>query len=366
MSLMIQHTEFVDTLCREQIQALKAIERFQRRFFPPDLDALRKAFLPKTDAFNKARANTPEEEAPHEIKAALHHLDTSAGLIHDALEMIHTAPSQDLQQTVIRVMKALRKICRAQEHLFSCRNVSKAIDAFFRESRALVVTEPRKGEYTKHPSTGLRHIGIEKDAYARGALSLYIPEHCPLDSSWPLVVALHGGFGHGRDFIWTWLRESRGYGFLLLAPTSQKQTWNLLQPEVDIDFLNDAVGRVQKEWRVDKKQILLTGVSDGGTFTLINALQQKTPFTAFAPIACALPPNDFKPAQNRKIYWIHGALDWMFPIQTARQGYNLLKTAGADVSLHLVDDLSHTYPRELNHRILKWFAPDEMMPILHV
>jgi len=31
-----------------------------------------------------------------------------------------------------------------------------------------------------------------------------------------------------------------------------------------------------------------------------------------------------------------------------------LSAAGADVSYHEIDDLSHCYPREINARMLRW------------
>jgi phospholipase/carboxylesterase len=53
---------------------------------------------------------------------------------------------------------------------------------------------------------------------------------------------------------------------------------------------------------------------------------------------------------------VHGALDWMFPVQTARQTRNLLAAAGANVTYREIDNLSHCYPREMNAEILQWLA----------
>jgi phospholipase/carboxylesterase len=103
--------------------------------------------------------------------------------------------------------------------------------------------------------------------------------------------------------------------------------------------------------------MLLTGISDGGTFALANSLQERSPFTAFALIACALPPYDLGRAQGKRIYWIHGALDWMFPVQVAQRAATMLEQAGADITLRIVHDLSHSYPRDENGNILTWFDP---------
>jgi phospholipase/carboxylesterase len=109
-------------------------------------------------------------------------------------------------------------------------------------------------------------------------------------------------------------------------------------------------------------RILLTGISDGATFALMCSLQQNLPFTAFVPVAGVLPPVDISAAKGKRIYWIHGALDWMFPVQNARSSAEALKTIGADVTLRVIDDLSHTYPREENDSILKWFEPGLALP----
>jgi phospholipase/carboxylesterase len=59
-------------------------------------------------------------------------------------------------------------------------------------------------------------------------------------------------------------------------------------------------------------------------------------------------------ARGRPIYLTHGALDWMFPVQVARLSRNALVTAGARLVYREIDDLSHTYPRDENPRILDW------------
>jgi phospholipase/carboxylesterase len=62
-------------------------------------------------------------------------------------------------------------------------------------------------------------------------------------------------------------------------------------------------------------------------------------------------------AAGRRIYIAHGALDWMFPVDLARAAAETLRDAGALVTFREIEDLSHTYPREENARILEWFDP---------
>ena len=58
------------------------------------------------------------------------------------------------------------------------------------------------------------------------------------------------------------------------------------------------------------------------------------------------------------IHIVHGALDWMFPVDMARAAARQLTQAGAAVTYVEIDDLSHTYPREANARILDWLGVD--------
>ena len=54
------------------------------------------------------------------------------------------------------------------------------------------------------------------------------------------------------------------------------------------------------------------------------------------------------------VHIVHGRLDWMFPVQVARQTSQALSAAGAKVTYRELDDLSHAYPREMNAEILNW------------
>jgi len=51
---------------------------------------------------------------------------------------------------------------------------------------------------------------------------------------------------------------------------------------------------------------------------------------------------------------VHGKLDWMFPVEMARNADEALSAAGARVTYREIDDLSHTYPREVNAGMLRW------------
>jgi len=66
--------------------------------------------------------------------------------------------------------------------------------------------------------------------------------------------------------------------------------------------------------------------------------------------------GDLVRARNFPVYLVHGALDWMFPVQTARMARQALTAAGARLVYREIEDLSHTYPRDENPKILDWLA----------
>ena len=127
------------------------------------------------------------------------------------------------------------------------------------------------------------------------------------------------------------------------------------------------VAWVGERWRVKHTSILLTGLSDGATYALLTGLGDASPFTALAPIAGVLHPGNasngnLARAAGKRIYLVHGARDWMFPVDSARLARDRLQAAGASLVYREIGDLSHTYPREENARILEWFDPVLTVP----
>jgi phospholipase/carboxylesterase len=117
--------------------------------------------------------------------------------------------------------------------------------------------------------------------------------------------------------------------------------------------------QVAQRWQVDRTRLLLTGMSDGGTFTLLSGLDEDSPFTHLAPVAASFHPLLLTMAEPRRVaglpvYLVHGALDWMFPVTVARTAQRAVTAAGAKVVYREIADLSHAYPREEGSAMLDW------------
>ncbi|HSJ97376.1 MAG TPA: phospholipase, partial [Myxococcota bacterium] len=319
------------------------------------------------DRLEEALENFRAVEPPEGLAPFHAQLDAGAGETLAALgRFLDPGPPQE---AVARVLDSLRRGCRALEAFYPLRAVLPPLGRHFVESP----WHGRLGTLDPDPppafgaGVGLHRAGADEDLDARGGFSLYVPEWLAGEAPRPLVVALHGGIGHGRDFLWSWLREARGRGFLLLAPTSVGSTWSLDAPPRDALRLRSMVDWVSARWPVDRERILLTGLSDGGTFTLLAGLDEDAPYTALAPMAGVLHPHNFSPgnlarARGRRIYQVHGSLDWLFPPAVARVAREELERAGADLVYREIEDLSHTHPREVNGDVLAWFDPSLGLP----
>jgi phospholipase/carboxylesterase len=261
------------------------------------------------------------------------------------------------------VFKALRHLPRAQEALYPLAAMIPAVNSFFLDPslRDDADALARSMQPARDNETGVMHFSNEPRT--RGGFSLYVPESYTPDRAWPLVVALHGGSGHGRGFLWSWLRDARSFGAILAAPTSAGNslgsTWALMGDDNDTPNLARIVATVRAQWTIDPDRLLLTGMSDGGTFCYVSALDRGSPFTHLAPVSAAFHPMlismaDADRLHGLPVYLVHGALDWMFPVDVARQARTALTQAGANVTYTEIADLSHTYPREINAPMLAW------------
>ncbi|MCA6124387.1 phospholipase [Bradyrhizobium sp. WSM 1704] len=264
---------------------------------------------------------------------------------------------QNGEGDLVSVFRALRYLPRAQEALYPLTELPPVSGFFIAPDLREDAELQAKLAAVPNDDTGIFHEGNEPGS--SGGFSMYVPEYYTPDRAWPLVMALHGGSGNGRGFLWSWLRDARSRGAILIAPTATGQTWALMGEDTDTPNLNRILDQVQGRWNVDETRLLLTGMSDGGTFSYVSGLDGASRFTHLAPVAATFHPlmaemADAERLRGLPVFITHGVLDWMFPVQTARQTQGLLSAAGARVTYREIDDLSHCYPREINAEILRW------------
>jgi phospholipase/carboxylesterase len=257
-------------------------------------------------------------------------------------------PRTPAPEHIPRILAALHHHARAQEHFYALHD---ALPPFQHYWSAPPPARPPAAAPPAHPP--VQHVSAGGH---HGGFALYVPETYDERRPWPLIVALHGGSGNGDDFLWTWVRDAKSRGYLLVAPSAVGHTWG----DDDEYGLLEILAWLGQRYRVAPERVLLTGLSDGATFALLYGLAHPEAFRALAPCCGVFHPANFANgnltrARAMPIYLVHGARDFLFPVTYAHMTRDVLQAAGADLTYRELPELSHTYPRSENAAILGWF-----------
>lgn len=330
-------------------EVLDAMEQVAERLAPERSTALATTIASRFAAPLEARtAALAAAPAP----SALASFDRlfAAGFTHvrECAALFAGFPNAPPNERIPRILTALHHHAQAQEHLYGVRALLPSLRDYWSPDR----TAPAAADAAPRPAL----VRVSAGGH-HGGFALYVPEEYDGSEAWPLIIALHGGSGNGRDFLWTWVRDAKRTGHLLVAPTAVGATWG----EVDEIGLLEILGWIRARYRVADERVLLTGLSDGGTFTLVYGLAHPEVFRALAPCCGVFHPVNFangnlERARDVPIYLVHGAEDFLFPVALAHLTRDTLTAAGARLDYRELPELSHTYPRSENPAILAWFA----------
>jgi predicted esterase len=244
--------------------------------------------------------------------------------------------------------------CRALYQLYELRDRLPVIATHFLLPGATAPVPTASGGA---PTGFIQHKRNEE----RSDYTLYIPEDYSPDKPLPLIVALHGGYGQGYEYIWTWLRPARSRGYAILSPKALRDTWDMSVPSRDTRSVVRMFNEVTSEYAIDRSHVYLSGLSDGGIFTYILGLEQSQLFRGLSPVAGALhmvvdPMLRAGRGKDTPLLVVHGVHDFIFPVTFTRQTCELLKNIGYNVTYEELPDWGHAYPYSINERmVLPWF-----------
>jgi len=336
---------------REARRFLEWVEHAMEQLAPQRLSALAaeaetRFATPLADAARTLVLNPPPSVLTQFGERFAQGFDDTQKTLHLFVEAGRALPPESISH----ILGAMHHGARAQEAFYLLRTTLAPFVDYWPLPEGITDSMPQRD--TASP-TGVIHM--TKGGH-HGGFSWYVPEHYDPERAWPIVVALHGGSGNGRDFLWTWLREARQRGYILVAPNALNETWS----EEDDQGLLQILSWLSQRYHLDRERILITGLSDGATFTLLYGLAHPRVYRALAPLCGVLHPanqaiGNLDRAADVPIYLVHGALDFLFPIAFARYARDTLTAAGAALTYRELAELSHTYPRSENERILDWF-----------
>ena len=337
------------------LTTMEAFEQVQQNMHPSRLAQLADFISPFEAELKTASAGFVDLQYPEHVEKFANHLLEATNYALRACDGITNSQGDQWA-----AMKAIRANTRAQEKLYPVATVLKPISQYFLEKPQRDNQKLLDMLNKDQPSEEVGLLHANNDRQSRGGFSVYVPEYLDKSEPTPLIIALHGGTGHGADFVWAWLREARTRGLVLMAPTSQGDTWSLMDEDIDLPVLIQEIEFIANMLNINRQKVLLTGMSDGGTYTLLAGLREASPFTHLASFSGVLHPEitmsgNIQFAENRSIYQVHGTHDWMFPVETAQMAQAELTAAGANLTCRIIDGLSHSYCRTENAALLEWF-----------
>lgn len=350
--------EAVAGLLIPTLHALDMLRFAARHLHPPHLGALAEAIRPAEQPMLEGREAFRAAVFPERLHRLRDGVLQAVDVTGDAVAGFGKAA---LAGDMREVRRALRLHADACEALWPLARISPAISRFFlddvaREDEA--VCERLESADPERTDAGVFHFDNERGS--RGGYSLFVPGIGATEAPPPLVVALHGGSGHGRAFFWNWLPAARAAGVMLVAPTSMDRTWALQGEDVDTPNLARILSEVGQTRRYDHGRVLMTGMSDGGTFCWTSGLLGDSAFTHLAPFSATFHPLllEFADADRLRglpVHIVHGALDWMFPADIAHTAARALEARGAQVVHREIPDLSHAFATDEAPAVLRWF-----------
>ena len=271
------------------LKALHALEFAGRHLSPTSLPQLIEAMAGRDDEVNAALSASRALDWPGRLSPVRECLEPAAEAAAEGIAGLRSAA--EAPQPIVSAYRALRNYAKAAEAIYPMTAFLKPVSQFFLEPSARtdsVLIDRLAAVDPAGSNAGVMHVGGPPGT--RGAFSLYVPEYYDAANAYPLVVAMHGGSGNGGAFLWSWVREARTRGLVVIAPTAIGSTWSLMEPDVDGPSIERMVEHVAAQWNIDATRTLLTGMSDGGTFTYVLGLRGYCRFTHLAPIAAAFHP----------------------------------------------------------------------------
>ena len=266
-----------------------------------------------------------------------------------------SAPSS---QWTLAFLYSRRALCRGRYTLYDLRAHLPRLDAHWTlPGFTSPPAQTASGAGDNAPSGFIhKELTDERSGYTR-----YVPENYTPSRKWPLIVCLHGGYGQGFEYIFTWLRPARSKGYIVLAPKSLDVTWTMTFPSPDTGSILAMLDEVKGAYEIDTSRIYLSGLSDGGIFTYMLGLEHHELFTGIAPVAGAVHPMLYpilSEGRGKEIPMlvVHGARDFIFPVQITRQTIEMHTDLGCNLKYVGLAEWGHAFPYSINERlVLPWF-----------
>jgi phospholipase/carboxylesterase len=304
------------------------------------------------DLFRRFDAEFAPLIPPEEMKEFHQRLVEAAGEMQRSFNLFMTEPGPNW---TVSFLYSRRSLCRALYSLYDLQEHLPEVSRYFKAEDG---SGPPMPSFKAEVPVGFVHRERNEK---RSDYSLYVPENYNSERQWPMIICLHGGYGEGYEYIWTWLRPARARGYIVLSPKSLAVTWTMTPNSVDTRSILAMLEEVADQYAVDRSRVFLTGLSDGGIMTYLLGIERHDLFAGIAPIAGALHPMvdpllRARIGRELPIFVVHGVHDFIFPVVFTRQTNELLKSLGYNLKYEELPDWGHALTYSINEKlVMPWF-----------
>ena len=201
-------------------------------------------------------------------------------------------------------------------------------------------------------------IGLQRLDLGEGREGfLYVPNGYSTDQPTPLVLSLHGAGGNACQGLALLQSLADEIGFLLLAPSSYQQTWDVIRGGYgsDVLLIDRALEQTFNRYNVDPTHVGIGGFSDGASYALSLGITNGDLFShviAFSPGFMAPTAQEGTP----RFFISHGKEDQVLPVdRCSRRIVPQLEKAGYDVHYQEFEG-GHRVPENISEGAVTWFV----------
>ncbi|MBN1949056.1 MAG: alpha/beta hydrolase [Candidatus Cloacimonetes bacterium] len=182
---------------------------------------------------------------------------------------------------------------------------------------------------------------------------------CP-ETAYPLLIVLHGGGSNLERVKEEWQSEILQSNFLTVFPRSylHYDTRNFGWRSGDERLRNDLkliYEEIRNDYRIQSENVIIAGISAGGSMALDLALNQVFPITGFLVI-CPGKPTGFSSEAVRKAAWnnlkgvmIGGEND--FYLGQQKEMSQVFQQEGLPCRFSIISELGHGYPDDFESHL---------------
>lgn len=194
---------------------------------------------------------------------------------------------------------------------------------------------------------------------------LYLPKDYDQQEKWPLMLFLHGAGERGTE-----LDKVKVHGPPKLAAAGKEFPFIIVSPQCppeqwwNIDVLLALLDDIEKNYKVDKERIYVTGLSMGGFGTWSLAARAPDRFAALVPICGGGEPYWAERFAHVPIWVFHGAKDKAVPLVRSEQMVDALKKNKAEPRFTVYPEAEHDSWTETynNPELYEWLAKQTRIP----